>query len=35
MKFLLSEIMQVEELAYFTYRNSVNGQVSFKEGLRK
>lgn len=33
--FFLSEIMEAEKLAYFIYRNSVNGPVGFKEGLRK
>lgn len=33
--FFLSEIMEVEKLAYFLHRNSVNGPVGFKEGLRK
>lgn len=31
----LSEIMEVEKLPYFIYRNSVNGPVGFKEGLSK
>lgn len=33
--FFLSEIMEAEKLAYLIYRNSVNGPVGFKEGLRK